>query len=169
MHKAELQQQLLIHHKEFINALLSMDASLFDQSKNNKWTPAQHLDHMVRSTGPVLLALRLPLVVTRLLFGKANRSSKSYQALVDKYLDRLQAGGKASGRFIPSQVTIKDRAGLCKRLENTVVALTKSLDKFSEEELDKHILPHPLLGKLTYREMIYFTIYHVQHHQKLLP
>jgi hypothetical protein len=29
-------------------------------------------------------------------------------------------------------------------------------------------LPHPLLGKLTLREMIYFTIYHVQHHHKLV-
>lgn len=25
--------------------------------------------------------------------------------------------------------------------------------------------PHPLLGKLTLREMMFFTIYHVQHHE----
>lgn len=35
------------------------------------------------------------------------------------------------------------------------------------DELDKYILPHPLLGKLTIREMMYFTIYHVEHHKKL--
>jgi hypothetical protein len=32
--------------------------------------------------------------------------------------------------------------------------------------LDLLILPHPLLGKLTLREMLYFTLYHVEHHEK---
>ncbi len=168
MQKVELQQQLLIHHKAFINALLSMDEALFVESKNNKWTPAQHLDHMVRSTGPVLLAFRLPSVITDLFFGKANRSSRSYQGLVDKYLECLQAGGKASGRFIPGQVALAERSTLCSRLDNNTTKLADILNKFTEDELDKYILPHPLLGKLTYREMIYFTIYHVQHHHKLL-
>ncbi len=42
----------------------------------------------------------------------------------------------------------------------------KRVDSFSEAQLDALILPHPLLGKLTLREMLYFTIYHVQHHEK---
>ena len=41
------------------------------------------------------------------------------------------------------------------------------LEKYSESDLDLIILPHPLLGKITLREMMYFTIYHVQHHQKI--
>ena len=39
-------------------------------------------------------------------------------------------------------------------------------DSFSEKQLDTFILPHPLLGKLTLREMLYFTIYHAEHHKK---
>jgi hypothetical protein len=27
------------------------------------------------------------------------------------------------------------------------------------------VLPHPLLGKLTIREMLYFTVYHGEHHR----
>jgi hypothetical protein len=46
--------------------------------------------------------------------------------------------------------------------------LARRIDRFSETQLDQLILPHPLLGKLTLREMLYFTIYHVQHHQKQL-
>jgi len=49
-----------------------------------------------------------------------------------------------------------------------VQALARRIDRFSETQLDQLILPHPLLGKLTLREMLYFTIYHVQHHQKQL-
>ena len=40
--------------------------------------------------------------------------------------------------------------------------------KLDEEDLDNYILPHPLIGKTTIREMLYFTIYHVQHHHKAI-
>jgi hypothetical protein len=33
-----------------------------------------------------------------------------------------------------------------------------------EAKLDNFIAPHPLLGKITLRELCYFTIYHTQHH-----
>ncbi len=46
--------------------------------------------------------------------------------------------------------------------------LCSKLEKFDEIERDTYILPHPLLGKLTIREMLYFTIYHVAHHKELV-
>lgn len=168
MTKAELQQQLLIHHKSFNESINLLNEADFVHSKNGKWSAGQQLDHIVRSTSPVLLALELPTFVTKLLFGKANRSSSTYEVLVTKYRKRLEAGGKASGRFIPGTVIYKNKNLLTERLTGTIQKLVNRLDKLSEEDLDKFILPHPLLGKLTYREMIYFTIYHVQHHQKLL-
>ena len=36
------------------------------------------------------------------------------------------------------------------------------------DDLDKYVLPHPLLGKVTLREMLYFTIHHNEHHLELL-
>lgn len=168
MTKADLQQQLLIHHKSFNESINLLNESDFVHSKNGKWSAGQQLDHIVRSTSPVLLALQLPTFVTKLLFGKANRPSVTYEILVAKYLKRLEAGGKASGRFIPGPVLFKKRNLLTTQLSQIIQKLINTLDKFSEEDLNKFILPHPLLGKLTYREMIYFTIYHVQHHQKLL-
>jgi len=32
------------------------------------------------------------------------------------------------------------------------------------QSLDKFMLPHPLLGKLAVREMLFFTMYHNLHH-----
>jgi hypothetical protein len=46
--------------------------------------------------------------------------------------------------------------------------LISKIEKQSEIHLDKYILPHPLLGKLTLREMLYFTIHHNEHHLELL-
>ena len=42
----------------------------------------------------------------------------------------------------------------------------KLVSKWSEGDLDLYVIPHPLIGGLTFREILYFTIYHVQHHKK---
>jgi len=47
-----------------------------------------------------------------------------------------------------------------------VKTLVLQIEKHSESELDQMILPHPLLGKLTLREMACFAAYHVAHHHK---
>ena len=47
-----------------------------------------------------------------------------------------------------------------------IAGLDRLLDSLSESDLDTLQAPHPLLGKLTLRELMYFTIYHAQHHQR---
>jgi hypothetical protein len=46
--------------------------------------------------------------------------------------------------------------------------LIRKVLSYREGKLDHYILPHPLLGKLTLREMLFFTIYHNEHHLNLL-
>jgi len=40
--------------------------------------------------------------------------------------------------------------------------------KWKEPQLDQYIAPHPLLGKITLRELCYFTIYHTKHHLNII-
>jgi hypothetical protein len=49
-------------------------------------------------------------------------------------------------------------------LRKSVNSICKYTDEYSEVQLDHYILPHPLLGKVTIQEMMYFTIYHAEHH-----
>ena len=47
--------------------------------------------------------------------------------------------------------------------------MIKRIESWSrEKQLDHFLLPHPLLGKITLREMLFFSAYHIQHHTKLL-
>ena len=46
----------------------------------------------------------------------------------------------------------------------TLRGLTKAMEKWTESQLDAYRLPHPLLGRLTVREMMLFTLIHNQHH-----
>ena len=103
----------------------------------------------------------------KLLWGQANRAGRDYDRLVEKYLSKLESGGRATGRFVPKAVNMEQRDGINTALANEVQRLCVRLDHFTESELDKYVIPHPLLGKLTLREMMYFSIYHVQHHDIL--
>ena len=162
MKKDELQEVLLKNHTEFTEFIGSLSDVVARNSLPGKWTPVQQLDHIAKSVSPVNLAFLLPKFLLPLIFGRANRASRSYDELVLNYKAKLQAGGKSTARFLPDSTC--DRFALIKALQSNVKMLASRIDRFSETELDAYILPHPLLGKLTLREMIYFTIYHVEHH-----
>ena len=163
----DLSYKLQENHRSFIDYIHSLKDDEFMFSYNGKWTAGQQLDHICRAVKPLTLAFGLPNFTLKLLFGKANRASRTYEGLVKKYKTKLESGGRATGRFIPQPITISQR-------ETKAMALSKSIDKictqikeYSEQDLDELILPHPLLGKLTIREMLYFTIFHVEHHHLL--
>lgn len=167
MNNLEIQNKLKENHKGFTDLIFSLNDNEFLFAPNGKWTAGQQLDHIYRSVSALTLGLSLPKFVIKLYVGKANRPSKDYDALVAKYKLRLEGGGKAVGRFIPKPVRPAGKTRLKEKLLRSVNRLCKLTDKYSETQLDYYILPHPLLGKLTIREMLYFTIYHVEHHQKL--
>ncbi len=165
MTKQETIQRLKANHESFTSLIRSFDENSFLFTTNNKWTAGQQAEHILRSIKPVLFAFRLPLFLLRLFFGKANRPSRSYIGLVDRYHEKIAGGGRASGRFIPSAVRYDQKNKICADIIFTVSALCSKAIKIKEEDLDIYILPHPLLGKVTLREMLYFTAYHVYHHQ----
>ncbi|MDZ4716592.1 MAG: DinB family protein [Cytophagales bacterium] len=164
MNKSEIQKFLILNYSSLVHRVRELGDGPAMQSVGEKWTPAQQLDHLVRSVRPVALAFSLPKFVLSLIFGTANRPSRSYDGLIEKYHSKLAGGGKASHPFIPGEPGNVTRLG--DRMDHLINKLTSRIDHFSEKELDQYILPHPLLGKLTLREMLYFTAYHAQHHER---
>ncbi len=164
MDRQEIINQLKENHQLFVDYILSLSDNEFLQHQPEKWSAGQQLDHIYRSVSPVTMVFGLPDFLLRMFFGKPNRPGRSYDELVKKYKAKLAAGGAASGRFIPKPVAVSDRLDLAKSLILKVGKLCFRLEKYTEEELDRLLLPHPLLGKLTLREMLYFTIYHAEHH-----
>jgi hypothetical protein len=114
------------------------------------------------------LAYSLPKFIVRLIFGKPNRSSRTYEELVAKYKLKLEQGGRASGRYIPKNRAAKKMEIMQewqKRNEKYLEALELN---WKDQQLDQYIAPHPLLGKITLRELCYFTIYHTEHHLNII-
>lgn len=166
--RSQIISLLTENHEAFMQSIKAMSDEAMVLEKDGKWSPLQHLDHIIRSVKPLTKGMMLPSFVLRLLFGKANRPSRSYDGLVSRYKEKLANGGKASGGFIPQTRRPEERDAMLRTLRRQCHLLCERVKGFSEEQLDALIAPHPLLGKLTLREMLYFTAYHVRHHQALL-
>jgi hypothetical protein len=167
MNKQQIINELSERHKTLTTYIQTLNEKDFTFSKEGKWSGGQQLDHIVRSISPLVQAFMLPKFVPGLLFGKANRPSKSYDELVSKYKEKLAKGGVATGAFVPPAISYDKKEKLCKQLNSKVEKLCKQVNSFSKQQLDEYILPHPLLGKLTVREMLYFTMHHVNQHLEI--
>jgi hypothetical protein len=145
----------------------AFDTATFFQPIGTSWSPAEAVRHLTKSTRPVVLALNAPKLLLRIRFGKSKRPSVSYEELRTRYRGLLDAGGKA-GCFAPSSQTESDLVAWRERILATYAGvnedLRRAIGRWSEKKLDDLQLPHPLLGKLTVREMLLFTLYHQRHH-----
>lgn len=166
--KEEVIEAIKLQHNHFKETITALDQKSFDFSWEGKWTPGQQLEHINKSVTPVVLALRLPRFMLKYQFGVTNRPSRSYEALVARYLKSLDGmTAVAPKQFQPPPVPFKKRQKQFKAYEKVVQKFIKLAQKCSEKDLDYYVLPHPLLGKLTLREILFFCLYHVQHLHKI--
>jgi hypothetical protein len=137
---------------------------------DDAWTPAEHLEHLNVSVGAVARGLAIPRWLLLLRFGPARRPSRRYTAIRETYRATLAAGGRASGIYVPPRQALAAtdvggrRTEILARWGRVNARLRTALASWGETGLERIRLPHPLLGKLTTREMLLFTLYHNQHH-----
>jgi hypothetical protein len=132
------------------------------------WSPAGNVRHLNKAIAPLARGLKLPRLLLRILFGKARQPSRSYSGLRDAYQATLKRG-RGAGNFAPepadpTQDTPERRAKLMATREDLSNKLSAAIRRWDDADLDRYQAPHPLLGKLTVREMLFFTVYHNYHH-----
>lgn len=155
-----------VHHEggEYWRHFTTSD---FFAPNGSAWSAADNVRHLLKSTRPVIKALRLPRIVLRALFGRARRPPMSFEGFRKRYAEALAAGGQA-GRFAPSPRKEHDldrwRAAIMDQREQVHRKLVEVVRRWADPALDRYCLPHPLLGRLTLREMLFFTLYHHVHH-----
>lgn len=155
----------------FGQELESLAAETYFAPQGDRWSPAEHVDHLVRATRPLAMALRLPKLALRIRFGRGGRS-RSNAEVIERYLGALVAGGRARGRYVPAVAgeapSAKQRELSLARLRTAGGELTAALGRWRDRQLDSYRLPHPLLGPLTVREMVAWSLYHARHHRALV-
>lgn len=166
--KEAISDQIVENAEKLYAWVEAQSLSAFEKGPEGKWTTGQHLEHLIRSVVPLNQAFLLPNVVYRLLFGKPNRPPRDYEGLVSRYKEKLSKGGQASGRYIPPVIPVSEKHALLNRFLKEYKLLARKTLRWQDSKLDHYLLPHPLLGKVTVREMLFFTTYHLQHHLEIL-
>ncbi len=168
MTKPEILQKLAEGFTTVDNTLRKADDAIFYVRKDNKWSISENCKHLSLSVKPLNMAFSLPNFAL-LFFGKLNRDARSYDEIGAKYYQKLAEGAVATSQFVPEKISVENnKLELIDELKKINDLFLKKVNNFTEEDLDKYLIPHPVLGKLTIREMLYFTICHTLHHQKAI-
>lgn len=167
--KEQLFNMLKVSNQRVIDWFTVMSAENFFIGFKGVWSAAENVDHLIRAHKPIALALKLPKITLRVMFGKPDKASISYGELCQNYRDEIAKGAQASGRYLPNQEnhgsnSESKKRELLNQFSKASTDLVSAAERWNEQDLDDYLLPHPLLGKLTIREMIFFTIYHNLRH-----
>ena len=142
--------------------------AFFTRPEPEVWAPADQVRHLTRAVRAVNKGLTLPRPVLVILFGWSRRPSRTFDVLMTDYKAVLTAGGRA-GRFAPpavpsTQQTTDGRERIMSLHAVAIDEFARAVERWTARGLERYRLPHPLLGKLTVREMVYFTLLHNVHH-----
>ena len=169
--KGEILQNIPIIFDEVTKTIQNVSDELFTQKViEGKWSIAENFDHLIKSGAPVASGLKMNKLMIRAM-GKPNRPSRTYEGLTERYKEKLATGAGANigGKFAPNEKTVFNKTEMLKNWEMVKEKLMeRTQKKWSEKDLDNYLMPHPLLGKLLVREMLFFTIFHTGHHLKAI-
>lgn len=148
----------------------AVPADHFFTRQGETWSASDNVDHMIKAIKPITKALKLPKMALQTLFGKPVNLSRSYEEICRIYSDEIAKGAKASGTFLPKQETPdtpeEKKEELLGQLSMELDKLLSAIEKWEENDLDEVQLPHPIIGKITLREILFFTIHHNLRHAR---
>lgn len=150
----------------------TLPADIFFYHPGDGWSPAEVLQHLTKCIIPLALAMKMPRPVLGLVFGKHHKISRRFDEISKIYAEKLAAGAESPWIFRPSskeesgEEPEQQRLQVLKKWEKAAERLLSVVKQWDEQNLDRYRLPHPILGKLTVREMMLFTLYHNAHHLK---
>jgi len=160
-------KDLATRSSDWFNAIPAAD---FFHREGEAWSASDNVDHLIKAINPISKAMRLPKIALHTMFGKPERESRSYAEICSIYQAEIAKGAVASGSFLPKQETPTDpensKTNLLDKLSRSFDKLETAIEKWDDSALDQVQLPHPIIGNLTMREMLFFTIYHNLRHAR---
>ncbi|AEI51862.1 DinB family protein [Runella slithyformis] len=131
------------------------------------WSAAENVQHLMQSVQPLNRLLGRPKSYFIEKWGTPTQASRPYEAVVEAYHAALGGGRAATGAFVPLSPNA-ELSLLTEEFKQDYAALMEHVGQWEEKALDEHVIPHPLMGPLTVREMLLFTAYHLRHHLQIM-
>lgn len=163
MELKEISELLAIEIQRTVDKIEHFEDEQFFAPYGVKWSMALQLMHLTRSVKPLNQALSAPKLLLRTQFGRPKRPSMSYEGIVNKYNKAVIPEKTGFEPTLPDEPLREIITDSFKKHHATLLRLLD--EKWEDDNLDDYQVPHPALGKLTIREMLYFMIHHLRHHQ----
>ena len=157
-------------HQILFEWLESQPKENWEKGPDNKWTLGQQILHLTNSLQVLNNALSYPKFILKYKFGTCNRPTRDYKTITKKYHEKL-IDNKDKAVIYNSTLkkpSLKEREHLLNRLQIQNKKLQYKIRKISDVNLDTLVIPHPLLGKMTIREICMWTAHHTEHHTEIL-
>jgi len=170
MTKAEVIETLKQKHQILYEWLENHPDENWVKGPLDKWNTGEHIVHLIQSENALNKALWLPKFYLKYKFGTNNRDNRTYDQVVKKYQDKLANNPGVVANISKNMPTIivKNKNSYISKLDKEKKKLIKRFQKWTEHDLDIYLLPHPLMGRMTIREILIWTAYHTEHHYKIL-
>lgn len=166
MNKLDIVDLLESKHLDLFSWLNAQPKDNWEKGPTDKWTTSQHILHLVNSLQLLNKALGYPKFILKYKFGVSNRASRDYDTVAKKYQTKLTKNQDKAKKFNSKlkKPSLKERDQLLIKLQIQQKKLQYKAKKISNKNLDTLVIPHPLMGKMTIREIIMWTAYHTEHH-----
>ena len=166
LNKSQIIEQFTIANKEMYEFYSSISEEQFFSKPENGWSPLENIKHLNSAISVVALFTRKELSFLLFLFGRGN-SQFTIPEIIKDYNDRLNSGSGA-GIFTPffsnNKIEIGKKVSEINSLQSSIQTLIEGIYHWTEEDMDRTNIPHPIMGIITVREMLYFNYYHLYHH-----
>jgi hypothetical protein len=153
---------------QFNELISGLDQAAFETNYNNKWSAGQDLVHLIKVLKIVNIGFTLPKPLLYLMYGVNKNETRSFELLQILYKNALEGGAKSPAIYIPNPVLFESKNHLIQKHQQLNEAFIDKMNHHSDHALDRYRLPHPILGKVTLRELASFTSFHTLHHLELL-
>ncbi len=168
--KPELINALNTQKLEFQNFLSSIPSERFFERSSENWSIAHHLKHITSVINRIATGLLNPGVLPK---REPATPSRDFATMHQTYLNTLQNTPSETLRQFGNRVTLEEHTDLDAYKNQMIASFTDAitnfntaLEAFNEEHLEALGMPHPLLGLISSREMVFFTVFHNAHHRK---
>lgn len=163
MEKQDLAEKFTGNHLQLVDFVTALSPAQQQFKAGDKWSALQQLHHIVLVLQPIDFILGSKEKMEE-KFGTINRGGMTYDALLQNYFRGLSDGGKAPERFLPAATETLQAEELSVSIKKLLAHITEQLSGFTEADMDRIAVPHPFLGNLSLREMLYLMSYHPLHH-----
>lgn len=157
-------------HQELFDWIENQPIDNWEKGLKEKWTAGQHILHLINSLQLLNNALSYPKFILKYKFGTCNRPIRNYKDVAKNYQQKLIDNQDRARIFNQKlkQLSINERENLLTKFQIQQKKLQYKTKKIKDKNLDTLVIPHPLMGKMTIREIIMWTAHHTEHHTETL-